>query len=519
MLTLVRANLQSRIGFLIAWIVPLNVLLAVVPAAYRDTYPTDQDLEILAATMRPNLSTRVLYGIAPDPFTIPGFTMWEMGTWILVLGSVMSLLLAVQFSRAAEENGLLELVRATGIRRQTPLLAAACTTSISSCILGLVCAVVLYAQSPLDAGFDLYSCLIAGKVIALTTAFFGAIGMLAAQATMTARAARIVSLSALGVLFCVRSFADIWEIDWLRWITPFGLPHLVQPFDQNRILPLVVTLAVTLTCFIVAMSPYRDLHGYWLRNPLPNREPRRTALGRITLRIQNNLGASVVWGVTICIVTVAFYSVTGEMDDLIERSPNTNMLLQKLTESTNTETSYLEFISTPIGILFGCAAIQCALRASRDEATGTLTQEVTNGNHKIYPLLIDFCIAIASTVLTLAITAPLAAAAAEWSSDSAIFRTAVYSLTDHLPGMITLAGFAALATGIRRAWLAWLPLAGSGVITFFGNLLDFPEWLLNASVFAWPAHEHMSAAGALVAIGFAALLLGAVAYRRRDLHC
>lgn len=57
------------------------------------------------------------------------------------------------------------------------------------------------------------------------------------------------------------------------------------------------------------------------------------------------------------------------------------------------------------------------------------------------------------------------------------------------------------------------------MITFFGNLLDFPEWLLNASVFAWPAHEHMSAAGALVAIGFAALLLGAVAYRRRDLHC
>lgn len=130
MFELIRCNFRSARWFLAAWIVPLIALIAVIPRTYHDTYPNAEELKRLADPMRGQLGLRVLYGVVPDPLTIPGFTIWEAGMWVILLGCIMSLLLAIRLTRAAEEDGILEVVRITGMSRATPNLAAAATVDI-----------------------------------------------------------------------------------------------------------------------------------------------------------------------------------------------------------------------------------------------------------------------------------------------------------------------------------------------------------------------------------------------------
>lgn len=508
MFELIRCNFRSTRWFLAAWIVPLTALIAVVPRAYHDTYPNAEELKRLADPMRGQLGLRVLYGVVPDPLTIPSFTMWETGMWVILLGCIMSLLLAIRLTRAAEEDGILEVVRVTGMGRATPNLAAAATVLLTCCLLGAASTCALYAQNLHLEGFDFYGCLLLGKTVALATGCFGGIGMLCAQWSQTARQARSAALIALAAAFFLRVIADVWDFPRLRWGSPLAWRDLVKPFELNDAWPLAAALGITLVCYAPLLVP-RDLHATWkLRTPY-------------LFRVRNQRSVIANWFVAIAAITLALFALTGEMNSLLEGSPNTAALMQSITGDAETEASYLRFIATPVGILIACAAVQLALATARDERSGVVTQEVVNGNPRHRPLLSDFGTAVAVTLCIVAIIAPLSAIVADASTDAEVFEAAWQAILDQAPPAVAAAGFATLCTGCSLRWsaLAWVPVAASGFITFFGELMDFPSWLQDASLFAWPAHEHTFAAVTLVCIGFGCALLGAIAYRRRDLHC
>lgn len=508
MFELIRCNFCSTRWFLAGWILPLTALIAVVPRAYHDTYPNAEELKRLADPMRGQLGLRVLYGVVPDPLTIPSFTTWETGMWVILLGCVMSLLLAIRLSRAAEEDGILEVVRVTGMGRATANLAAAATVLLACCILGVASTLALYAQNLHLEGFDFYSCLLLGKTVTLATGCFGGVGMLCAQWSRTAREARSAAVIALAGAFFLRVVADVWDFPHLRWCSPLAWRDLVKPFEQDHAWPLVAALGITLVCYAPLLVP-RDLHATWTaRIPYP-------------FRMRNQRNVINHWFVAITIITVALFALTGEMNALLERSPNTAALMQSITGDAETEASYLRFIATPVGILIACATVQISLATARDERSGVITQEVVNGNTRHRPLLTDFGTAVAVTLGMVAIIAPLCAIVADASTNADVFEAAWQSILDQAPPAIAATGFATLVTGCSLRWsvLAWIPVTASGFITFFGALLDFPTWLQDASLFAWPAHEHTFAAVMLVCIGFGCALVGAIAYRHRDLHC
>lgn len=545
--TLVAVFLRSRIGFLCCWIVPLVLLLALSPAGYRATYPDKQELEMLAETMRPNLGTRVMYGITPDPLNYATWTMWELWIWIGLLGGVMAIMLAVRLTRAFEEDGILEITRVSGIPRRAPVVAAAITLCIACGILGLGSAIVLYAQSWFMDGFGLYPSILTGLGISLCTATYGAVALIAAQVTATARGARGLALGFLGISYVIRVIADVYEIDWLRWCSPLGWRDIFQPFIENHLWPLGVFALIIVMLLLPPIISTRDLHEHWgipLRKFITSRQHQDPAAAALEVKgfqptvLQLHGNRSIVgwWMVTIIAISTSFFALVGEMNALLKSSPSTAQMMQQMLGTTNLGLIYVKMMGTLVAILLCSAAIQTVLATSREEHTSVLNLQLTCGNPRHKPLLANWAIAILAGSITVAISALTSTystersleAAGETVSDEILSGTA-WAIVDQIPAIIAFTGITVLCIGIsgRRAWLAWLPLAYSGTLTYFGDILNAPQWLLNTSALAWAAHgdgitatdTDYSGAITLIFVGLFATAAGAYMFKKRDLLC
>ncbi|WJZ01728.1 hypothetical protein [Corynebacterium freiburgense] len=515
MWTLLRTNLQAKLGFLTAWLIPLIALCIAVPHAYRKTYPNAFELDRLAESMRPNLGLRVLYGHIPDPLTIPAFTIWEVGMWVILLGSVMAILLGVSLTRGIEEDGITELVLAQGIDRRSPILAALCTTLISTCVLGLGVAAALMLQPE----STVYQCIIAGKCITLSTMASGIIGILCGNFCGTARNARIAAFHCLAIMVIARVCSDIWDIAWLRWWTPIAWRDLVQPFESNIVWPLWIFVGVLAIAITISLSIRRDLDQTWFQLPQLHRTTISTPFNPITLRVRHCSQLYFAWSTALTVITICFFGVTGEMNSLLEKSPNTANLVHALTGETAQAEIYAKFIAIVIGILLSCAAVLASLSYARNETNGTLVPEITTGQSRIQPLLIDWCLSTVFAVFATFGCAFIAAMTAEISGGKDLFQPTFLAIIDYLPGIFLLSCFAIACTGFGTPSIAWIPVATSGFMEFFGTLLELPTWLLNVSVFAWPAHEHLTENFIMLVIGICTAILGLIVLKSRDLHC
>lgn len=101
------------------------------------------------------------------------------------------------------------------------------------------------------------------------------------------------------------------SLDWLRWLSPFGLTTLVRPFDADRVLPLVVlaSAAAAVALAAVAVAARRDLRGGWVA-PAAGRRSHLALLGSVpAFALRRLLGPLAGWFVGIG----AYYLLIGAL--------------------------------------------------------------------------------------------------------------------------------------------------------------------------------------------------------------
>ena len=132
----------------------------------------------------------------------------------------------------------------------------------------------------------------------------------------------------------------------------------------------------------------------------------------------------------------------------------------------------------------------------------------------------NFLYTMIATIMTLIPAAFLSAYAAIADSNVSDdqFSTVVWAIIDLIAPAVTCCGIAALCLAIRTSIIAWLVVAASGFLSFFGSLLKLDKWVLDLSVFAWAPHtvDHYRGAIVLLAIGLGSLLVGTIMFGKRD---
>jgi ABC-2 type transport system permease protein len=509
-----------------AWVVLLCVLTAAAVGQYQTAYPTRGDFEENARLADENVASTLLYGRLRFPGT-PGLMFaWELGAFLTILVAVLGVLVAVALTRVEEDEGTVEVLRATGVRPLSPLAAALVVLGAVALVLSLGLALVTAVFGSDVDDIDRLGALCLGLTVGSTFTLFGAIGVLASQVAPTAAGARLLSFAGLGGAFGLRAFADTQQVGWLNWLSPLGLRALVHPFEDDRWLVLVgvQVVVVGLAALALTAARRREYGSGLLR--LRGEDDRRLRV-RSTLRLLARLGRGsiVVWVAVVASVGTLFSAMgSGVVSMSQSGATGDGMLGSQLQQDP--VAGYLAFAGILVALMTGVYAVVTVLRARRDETAGFTDHLWATGVPRWRPLAAQSVITASSSLLVLLVTGTLAALVAPRviDGDDVAARAFVY-VVGQWPAVLVLVGTATLCVGLlpRLSWLAWLPLVASGVLALLGDLLDVPQWLANTGVFRHVpdvsgTDQSFSALFVLVAVALVGWLAGIVGITRRDIR-
>ncbi|MPV36254.1 polyketide antibiotic transporter [Georgenia subflava] len=508
---------------IIVWTLAFAVLVAGSVASLEVTYPTPESLQARAALLS-NPSAVMMTGplFAADNYTFGAMLANELALYIYLAAAIMSVLLVVRHTRAEEESGRLELLRALPVGRFAPATAALVTVALAN----LAVAVAVVAALT-GTGMAVVDSAAMGLATALTGLVFGAVAAVTAQLTEHARTASGLAMGVLAVAFIVRGVGDVIDNQgsWLSWFSPLAWAQQTRVFVDLRWWPLALSAVATLLLLVLAvvLAQRRDL-GAGLRPARPGPASASSSLlspAGLARRLVS--GTFLGWAIGLFLFAIAFGALANSLEGMIEEIPDLGEWfgvadLDDLT--TSFASAMLSFLVIgPVALV-----VSGVLRLRTEEEAGRVEAVLVTGSSR--PRLLAGWLAVVAVetvlvLLTLGLGVGIGVAAVT-GDGSWVGRLAAASLA-YVPAVLLVGAVAVALYGLvpRAAALAWVLVVWVAIVGFLGSLLDLPGWAADLSPLSHtplvPAGE-LEAAPLLIMLAVAAALAtaGFLGLRRRD---
>ena len=445
--------------------------------------------------------------------------------FITVGAALLGIFTVIRHTRADEEAGRLELVGATAVGRYAAL-AAALVVTVGVCLLiGLLVAAV-----QMVFGLPAAGSLALGAGIAVAGCMFAGVAAVCAQLTESARTARGMAVSVLGLAYLLRAVGDPAPgLSWLSWVSPLGWIERVQPYAGPRWWLLLVCAAVTVVLAAAAaeLAAHRDLAAGlvpprpgradaagWLRSPLA-----------LAWRLQR--GGLAGWVLGFAVAAVVLGAAAKGIGSVLNSSPQTRDVIVRMGGHTGLVDAYLAIELSLLGVVAAAFGVSAALRLRTDEA-----------EHRAETMLAGpvsrMSWAAAELVLTMGGSAVLMAVAGLFSGLGYGLRTGsagtevsrqLGAALAQVPAAWLLAGVVVAVFGlVPRVTVpaAWTALAVAALLALLGPSVRLPQWLLDLTPFTHVPKlpgGHFTATPLiwLTAVAAGLTAAGLAAFRRRDL--
>ncbi|ORA82139.1 ABC transporter permease [Mycobacterium malmoense] len=504
------------------WVLLLSVPLATVyVGSIEKVYPTQAARAGFAASITASPAQRALYGqIYNDSLGAVG--IWKAGMFHLLI-AVAVILTVIRHTRADEETGRTELVDSTAVGRYASLSAALMLSFGASIATGAIGAAGLLTTDVPPGGSLAFGAALAGSGLVFT-----AVAAVAAQLSPSARFARGAAFAALGVAFALRAVGDAAD-GKLSWLSPLGWSLQVRPYAGDRWWVLLLHLATAAALTVVA---YRLLAGRDVGAGLiaERAGPGAAApwLGNVFgLAWRLDRGALLVWTVGLCLYGLLMGSVVNGIGDELGDSGVARDIVARMGGTSALEDAFIAVAFTMMGMVAAAFAISLTMRLHQEEsgqrAEAALAGAVSR-NRWLASHLVAALVGSAAAMLISGFAGGLiyGVAAGDVGGKLAVV---VGAAAAQLPAVWLLAAVTIAIFGLtpRFTPLAWGVLVGFIAVYLIGELAQFPQWLLDLEPFA-----HTPRVGAdftavpllwLLALDAALIVLGAMAFRRRDLRC
>jgi len=521
---LVRLILRRDRVVLPLWVVSLAVLPVAIANTMYDLYPTAAERQSYIDIVTSTPTFLALYGHAFG-HSLGAITAWRLGGTVLFVG-LASLLSVIRHTRAEEEAGRRELLGATALGRQAPLMAALLVTCGANLALGAIAAASLIA----------YGLPVAGSVaFGLSWAVFGwafaALAAAVAQMTEGARAARGISIALLGLSLALRMAGDVGQEDepsWLSWLTPFGWIQHIHLYGEQRwwVFGLFAGVVAVFVSCALALCARRDL-GSGLP---PTRPGRAEAVGwlrgplGLAWRLQR--GSLIAW-------TLGFAALGGILGgiaeggvEVIRDNPKLEVVVGRLGGSSGIADTYFAAIMGLLGLVAAGYAIGAALRLRGEETSGRAEPVLAASVSRQRWAASHLAFAILGAAILLGAAGIAAGLAYGLSTDDVggDFGRVLSAALVQLPAVWVLVGVSAALFGLLPQLVAsvgWAALAGCVMLEEFGRPLQLSKRILDLSPFAHvpklPADDVFAAPLVwLTMIAAALIATGLLGLRRRD---
>lgn len=476
------------------------------------------------AALAGNPAIRTLFG-NPVALDDPGgFTVWRTGTVVAVLVAVWAALATTRVLRGEEDAGRWDLllggvlpVAAAVVRHLAVVLA-----SVASVGAATTTALLLTGTSPSGA-------VVHGAALTLTGAFSVAVAGLASQLLPDRGSAGGVAVAVVVAGLLVRMIGDgLDALAWLRWLSPFGLSALAEPYGADRPLPLLVLGGTTLGVLLVvpAAARRRDLHDGLLPVRRPRR-PRTALLGSVpAFALREALRPLAGWSVGIGVFFLLIGLISRSMTDFLAQNPMFAAMAAQagfadLGSVEGYAATLFALLTVPVG---GFVTVRVSAVAAAE--TARRLDLLLAGPGTRLRLLMSVGAAAVGGALVLTVVAGAAVWAGSVVAGSGLDAGAA------LAGALSTAPVAALGLGTALLALGvaprlvgiagMLPSAGGFLLTVIADSTDAPGWVTSISPLT-----HLEpvpvvppdgvALAVMAAVGAVLAGAGAHAYRRRDL--
>ncbi|NEE00112.1 ABC transporter permease [Phytoactinopolyspora halotolerans] len=521
--TLIRFGLRRDRFKLPAWLLGITVLLSLFLSAVSENTKTEEQRQDLSRFMEGALGALFGPGYGRDDVTAERYVVGVYGLFFFVLAALMSLQLVARHTRAEEQSGRAELVRAGVVGRHAQLAAALTIAAGANVALALTLSGVMAANG--YAGAD---GLLFGAGIAAVGMVFAGITALTVQVTEYARTATGIAGAALGAAWAVRAVGDMMREHGspLSWFSPLAWSNQTRPYADGRWWPLLLSLglaaAAAATGFalstrrdvgagLAAARPGAPVAAPWLRSPLA-----------AAFRLQR---ASLIWWTA---ALAAFGFIFGGLADQVADPENISEdRIEMFGGSLDTLVDgYLGMITLLTAALAGIMVFLGVQAVRAEETTGRaepmLATAISRGawfGSYLAVVSIGLVVLLTLVGLTTGVGAALSV------GDGSYVWQMTTSHLAHAPGVLVLLGIAALLFGVlpKLIGTTWVAIGYGLFVGLFGTIMDMSQSARNLSPLehtGQPPLDSVSWSTVLVLLVVAVVLMGAglAGFRHRDLE-
>lgn len=481
---LVRFYLRRDRWMVLWWVLGIAVMYWSQAVGVDGIYTTQEEFDTAAATMADNRALIAMAGPARALNTTGGQVAWQCVAFGAILTGLMSMFLVGRHTRAEEETGRDELLRAAAIGRAAPLAATAVVTAMANLLVAAGIALSLIAY-----GLAVEGSLAVAAAAGLAGLVFGAVTSIAAQLTSGVRATYAITGAVLAAAYLIRAVGDV-AGNGLSWASPIGWGQYMRSFAGEVWWPALLSVAVATALMLVAARLFdrRDIGaGVWPARPGPPRagSALATPIG-LAWRLQRS--TVVGWSLGMLLGGFAYGTIGDDVGDLVGDSGLADDMFGL--DRADLVDSFYATSAVMLAVIACGFAVSSVGRLRSEEADGraevVLATAVPRwrwaGAHLLVTLLGSvLAVFLAGVGMGLGYTAVT-------GDGTAVGRLAVATLPQALP-VLVVASVAWLGYGARRALaaLGWAVLTWAAFVLFFGATLRFPGWLRRTSPFEWLA--------------------------------
>src|SRR5690625_1026695 len=522
--TLTRFALRRDRLRIAIWTIALVGTIAATVPVLDEMFASEAERAARAALMR--TPTGVIFGgpgYGLDDYRLGPMVVNELLMSVLIALAVMNVLSAVRHTRAEEETGRAELIRAGASGRRAPGAAVMLVALFSNVLIGGLSVLAL-----VSAGLAAPDSVAVGAGMALVGLTFAALAVTCAQLVSHARTAMGLAMLGLGVLFMFRVIGDIAEQggNALSWLSPLAWAFQTRAYVDLRWWPLLIYIPVLLALMSTTsiLAARRDFGAGLVAARAGRATAARTLSGTFGMHLRLQRGSLIAWTLATVALGVAFGSLGDQLNTFLAENPEMIDFIGGQADALTD--SFYAVIMQYVAMLAAAATIVSVLRARAEETSGRAQLVLSTATGRVRWFGACLLVALATAVLSMvAAGAAMGATAAAILEDSAYLGVLTLAALNMLVVPVLFGAAAAFLYGLspRLLPVMWLWFVASILITMFGPIFDLPGWAMNVSAFEHPGfYPAVDAEAAPILIMSALALAGAVgglaALRRRDLN-
>jgi ABC-2 type transport system permease protein len=509
---------RTRRRGILVWVIALAASMIGTAVAVAGLYDTPAKVRTYAEAVTSGSTLAAINGRVEGIGSLGGVIQDEFGFLASFLLPLLGIALIAGSTRREEQSGRLETILGGRIARHQPALAALAVATAAILVTSMLFAAGLALSGVPVSGSILY----AAALGALAFTFAGLAALLA-QLVRHTRAVYTGSLIVLAVAYVLRGVGDT-TTSWLTWLSPLGWAEKTAPFGPQRWWALAVPAVAGLATSGAAgwLAARRDLGSALLRGGAGPARATRLRRSPIGFAAWIHRPATAGWLAGGILLTAMMGSLAHQLLDAMAGNPALSQAMGAA--GGRPLDGFIAATQLYLAVIAAGYLVQAIGTLRGEEAEGRLETRLAGTLSRLRWLAAHGVVVAAGLVLIVVGSSLVLALSTAWSvGNTDEFGAIMTAGLDHLPAELV---FAAVALALFGWWprgfgLAWAGYAAATFVAFLGPGLKLARWVLDLAPTTHVGNPplgtvHAESLATLTIVALALVLVGLLAFRRRD---